>query len=103
MRGALLNLILTLPLAPLINIFSFVFCSSFAAAQSPRDRTTLSLEAHQAPLLGIGRGTGYPARYRVYPAQVGVRVHFLNPVNTPTPSMGTVGIYGNYHTINATI
>jgi hypothetical protein len=51
--------------------------------------------------LGIGRGTGYLAGYRVYPAQVGVRVRFLNLVNTPTPSTGTAGIYGNYHTIKA--
>jgi hypothetical protein len=51
--------------------------------------------------VGIGRGTGYLAGYQVYLAQVGVRVHFLNLVNTPTPSTGTAGIYGNYHTIKA--
>ena len=40
------------------------------------------------------RGSGHLAGYRVYLARVGVRVRFLNPVKTLTPSTGVAGFSG---------
>ena len=68
----------------------------FSSVQLSNGLTKLGEPSQAKPwfVVGISRGLGHPARYWVYPTQVGVRVYFLNPVKTLTLSIGMARFSG---------